>query len=53
MMISSGWYSRTASIVAVYGSGSPTSPIASMPSERTNPSARSTRAWAASNTASS
>ena len=30
-MISSGAYSATASIVAVYGSGSPTSPTASMP----------------------
>ena len=34
MMISSGSYSATASIVAVYGSGSPTSPMASMPSSR-------------------
>ena len=31
MMISSGSYSPTASIVAVYGSGSPTSPMTSMP----------------------
>ena len=48
MMISSGSYSATASIVAVYGSGSPGSPTASMPSARRNARARSMRTWAAS-----
>ena len=43
MMIPSGSYSRNASIAAAYGSGSPTSPTASIPSERTKPTARSTR----------
>ena len=44
---------RSASIVAVYGSGSPTSPTASMPSSRRTARARSMRTCAASKTASS
>ncbi len=50
MMMWSGRYSATMSMVAVYGSGSPTSPIASMPSSRSTPRARSTRTCAASKT---
>ena len=48
MMMRSGLYSAAASIVAVYGSGSPGSPIASMPSARRTERARSMRTWAAS-----
>ena len=52
-MIRSGRCSATASIVARKGSGSPTSPLAWMPSSASSDSARSTRAWADSRTASS
>ena len=53
MMITSGSCSAAASIVAVYGSGSPSSPMASMPSSRSTARARSMRTCAASKTASS
>ena len=52
-MISSGRRSAIASIVAKNGSGSPTSPVASMPSPATSEIARSTRTCADSRTASS
>src|SRR2546421_3792019 len=52
-MISSGWKSATASIVAWNGSSSPTSPTSSMPCAPRNCCARSTRTCAASRTASS
>ncbi len=52
-MISDGRRSATASIVARNGSSSPTSPVATMPSEPTAESARSTLTWAESRTTSS
>jgi hypothetical protein len=53
MRISSGRRVAIASIVARNGSGSPTSPVASIDSLATSESARSTRACADSRTASS
>ena len=53
MMISSIPWAPIASVAALNGSASPTSPVPSMPSSRMNASARSTRTCAESRTASS
>ena len=52
-MISSIRRSRRTSMTALNGSWSPTSPVPSIPSSFMNASARSTRTWAPSRTASS